>query len=194
MVLNGTFSLFDIENVESFCRAVINEHMKVGVRSHGTLTGPSSLTLTDQDDLLAYLISLTWELSRKFNTTDDGRGTNRFSGYALSILHKRIVDWQRSRFGSTRYGPRPVVELTDDERLHVADLVDLTGPEVLDLVNSVELAPAHRRTLANVVIPMVFNGATAEDYARKVGKPVGQVNQEIGALRRALVEKHLIAA
>jgi DNA-directed RNA polymerase specialized sigma24 family protein len=194
-MLGAKLSLFDVVDVEAFCRAIVREHTMVGVRTTAGITGPSALSPGDSEDLLAYLIETTWELSQRYHGKDDGRGKLRFSGYAITILHKRCVDWKRKRWHATRYGAAPVMEeLTEADRAQLADLVDLTGPEVLELVNSVELAEDHRRTLKLVVIPIVFAGGSVEDYSRRSGKPVSQVQREIGSLRRELERKQVLAA
>jgi DNA-directed RNA polymerase specialized sigma24 family protein len=188
-MLNGRLSYYDVEDVESFCRSVLTEHLATGVRkASGGSTGPSSLADHDYEDALAYLVVEAWRASVKF----DGRG--RFSGYLVQRLHRRIVDWKRERFGSTRYASRPVIELTDQDRDLVAELTDLSGPEVLDLVNSAELTLRSRRTLERVVLPIVFEGRSVEDYAERSGKPVTQINREVAALRRELEQKELLAA
>lgn len=194
-MLSRKWKLFDVEDVEAFCRAVMREHLAVGVKTNAGYSGHSRLTPHQQDDLLAYLIETCWRLSQKYHGKDDGRGKLRFSGYALPILHKRCVDWKRMEFGSTRAGFRASIELTDDERLYVADLVDLTGPEILDLVNSVEIGEYHRETLKRIVLPAVREQRTVEEYAKYSGIPRSELDRRIGALRREFERKpHLLSA
>lgn len=188
-MLHGTLELHDVRDVEALCRTVLHDHLATGKRTaNGGTTGPSSLSDHDFEDALAYLVTIAWKASERF----DGRG--RFSGYLVQLLHRRIVDWKRERFGSTRYTSRPIVELTSQDRELVATITDLTEPEILDLVNTIELSHPARTTLRRIVIPLVLEHRSIEDYADRSGIPIAQINRDIGRLRRELETKQLLAA
>lgn len=198
-MLAARMALYDIDDVEAFCRAALDEHLATGKRRRdGSSTMPAQLSAADYEDALAYLVSTVWEASEQFNPIDDGRGTNRFSGYAITIIHWRIVDWKRTRWRSTRYHAGIVEELTGDERDLIATFVDFTTAEVLDLVNSIELAgdedEQHRDTLHKIVVPMVLEEQTIEDFAIRSGIGVKAIRQRLGRLRRRLETTDLLAA
>jgi DNA-directed RNA polymerase specialized sigma24 family protein len=67
----------------------------------GSLVNRSNLKLGfhDREDLCEYLLATLWELSLRF----DGRQGSRFSAWARAILSKRVYDWQRQRYGRTRW-------------------------------------------------------------------------------------------
>lgn len=117
-MLNSVLSLHDIANVEAFCRAVIDDHVAFGVRTANGLSGPTkALTPEDREDLLQYLVMTTWRYSERYHGKDDGRGKLCFSGYVIGILHRRVVDWKRTRWRSTRYLKDPVIETPYDDEL-----------------------------------------------------------------------------
>jgi hypothetical protein len=84
VLLNGTFSLLDIRDVESFTGRIVE-------RTSGRLS------VEDREDLHVYLIAECWELSTRFQP-----GRISFSSYAGATLRLRVVDWTRSRFGRNR--------------------------------------------------------------------------------------------
>jgi hypothetical protein len=127
-MLNGVIALHDIEDVEAFCRAVIHDHLAFGVRTLNGLSGPSELSADDRDELLQFLIVTAYRYSERYHGLDDGRGKLCFSGYVIGILHKRVVDWKRSRWRSTRYLKEPVVEMSYDDELGYAVHHDVDGP------------------------------------------------------------------
>ena len=99
MLLNGTFALAGIEDVEAFTGRIVE---RSGLR----------LSTDDREQLHVYLIEECWELSLKRNPE---RGA--FSVWVGYALRRRAVDWQRTRFGRTRWVfkdriyERPRVEL-----------------------------------------------------------------------------------
>ena len=82
-MLNGSLSLHDIADVESFCSRVVD---KRGVTDFGYL---------DRDDLVLDLIVYVWRLSEQF---DRRRGT-AFSKFVSFALSRYIVDWKRATHG-----------------------------------------------------------------------------------------------
>jgi hypothetical protein len=99
VLLNGTFSLHGIRDVEAFTGRIVE---RSGLR----------LSVEDREELHIYLVEECWRLSLKH---DAKRGV--FSVWVGYALRRRAVDWQRSRFGRTRWQfkdrvyERPRVEL-----------------------------------------------------------------------------------
>ena len=89
-MLNGRLTLHEIDDVEAFCRRVVDAHLS-STRTH--------LRRDDADDLLAYTIELAWEISQRFDKTC---GVS-FSTYAYRLLRVRCVDWMRQRYGRTKW-------------------------------------------------------------------------------------------
>src|SRR4030095_2971081 len=113
-ILNGTFSLHEMEDVETWCSHIIRR---------------TNLVLTDQDreDLLTYLIETAWQLSLTYQHGDP-RFPTRFSVYAGGILPLRITDWRRQRWGRTTwqwngntYRRRAPILVSLDEPYHYVD-------------------------------------------------------------------------
>jgi hypothetical protein len=82
VLLNGTFSLHGIADVEAFTGRIVE---RSGLRLSGA----------DREELHVYLIETTWELSRQWEPRKNHRV---FSGWALVILKRRVYDWQRSKY------------------------------------------------------------------------------------------------
>jgi hypothetical protein len=98
-VLNGRYELLGIKDVEAFT-ARISEKTR------------SQLSYHDGLDLHAFLISECWELSLRYES-----GRQSFSTFAGTQLRWAVVEWQRRRFGRSRWVykdrvvERPRVEL-----------------------------------------------------------------------------------
>lgn len=86
-LLAGVLPLHDVRDTEAFCRSVIT-------------SSRLKLSRDDYDDCLAFLISTAWELSLRY---DPGDSPPRFSTYARNLLARRLIDWQRKRFGRTKW-------------------------------------------------------------------------------------------
>ena len=84
-MLTGTLSLHEIDDVEAFTLAIV-QRSRLELSHH------------DREDLVAYLLTECWRLSLRFEP-----GGISFSTYAGTTLRGRLVDWQRKRFGRTRY-------------------------------------------------------------------------------------------
>jgi hypothetical protein len=98
-----------VQDLEAFCSSIRAAHFGIGVRrSDGSTNGQLSLSSADAEDVLGYLVSRAWELSLRFNSRDDGRGTTRLGGFLAQRLHWACTDWTRRRFGSTRRTGRGV--------------------------------------------------------------------------------------
>jgi hypothetical protein len=90
--------------VESFCAAIARRY---------------ALPQQEQEDLIAWLIAITWELSLRY----DGSQGSRFSAYARHVLVRRAPDWRRQRDGRTVWKfkdhtyerPRPEFVSVDSE-------------------------------------------------------------------------------
>jgi hypothetical protein len=87
-VLRETWSLGDVEDVEAFAGAVLAKFLN-GERVAHQPGSAAFLSRDDHDDALAFLLAATWSAWLKFNPVDDGRGTNKFSGWLVWILHRR---------------------------------------------------------------------------------------------------------
>lgn len=85
VLLNGNFSLLGIQDVEAFTGQIVE---RSGLR----------LSVEDREELHVYLIEECWQLSTRFQP-----GRISFSSYAGTNLRLRVVDWQRQRFGRTRW-------------------------------------------------------------------------------------------
>ena len=85
VLLNGTFSLLGIQDVEAFAGGIVQ---RSGLR----------LSVWDREELHVWLIEECWRLSLKH---DAERGA--FATWAGYALRRRVVDWERSRFGRTRW-------------------------------------------------------------------------------------------
>lgn len=83
-MLHGKLSLFDIRDVEAYCLVVLEQRN-------------FELGFHDREDLLAYLIEVTWEESLVF----DASRYSAFSDYISRTLTFRAIDWSRRRFGRT---------------------------------------------------------------------------------------------
>lgn len=87
-LLNGIMKLGDMTDVEEFCHIQARTYL----RSHNIYIQPH-----EYEDLIAYLISMVWELyDRKWNRKDS------FTGYASYITPKRVTDYFRQRWGRNR--------------------------------------------------------------------------------------------
>jgi hypothetical protein len=112
-VLNGKLSLHGID-VEAFTAAIVRY-------SH------FQLSYHDRQDLHAFLIEECWKLSLRF---EPGIIRGGFSVWAGTTLRKRLIDWERQRFGRTKWQfsdrtyerPRTdIVSLDDPERDQLRD-------------------------------------------------------------------------
>jgi DNA-directed RNA polymerase specialized sigma24 family protein len=84
-MLSSTLTLHDVRDVESLCARVV-ERSGVELRSH------------ERDDLMAYLVSECWVLSRRYEA-----GGIKFSTWATTTLKLRAIDWVRKERGRTRW-------------------------------------------------------------------------------------------
>jgi hypothetical protein len=138
-VLRETWTLGDVRDVEAFCGDVIAKFTR-GERAGHKPGSDAFFSPADHDDAMAYLLGEAWIAWQKFNPVDDGRGTNRFSGFLVWTLHRRLVDFLRARYGSTRYNPerlkvRSVTPTYDIER-HISGAwldPEYDGADALDL-------------------------------------------------------------
>ena len=83
--MSSRFSLLGIADVERFCGRIVE---RSGLR----------LSTTDREELHVYLIEECWLLSERYRP-----GGASFSTWANTRLRLRVVDWQRQRFGRTRW-------------------------------------------------------------------------------------------
>jgi hypothetical protein len=187
-VLRETWSLGDVRDVEAFAGDVIAKFTRGERAAHKPGTD-AFLSPADKDDLLAFLLGASWEAWLKFNPIDDGRGTNRFSGYLVWVLHRRVVDWIRQTKGSTRYpNSRIVTELvpltpTIEERL--APFLDPEyddGDYGLDL----DVAPPGTREALELLQPLIDDDAeNVKQVAERAHAEPRQVVSALALVRAA---------
>lgn len=85
-LLNGVLELGDMRNVEHACDGIIVQYLR---------SRRSMLTPSEREDLLAFLVSESWMLHRRYDAT---RGA-KFSTFAYPQLRLRVVDWYRRKLG-----------------------------------------------------------------------------------------------
>jgi DNA-directed RNA polymerase specialized sigma24 family protein len=78
--------LHNVDDASAFCCAIVS---RSGL----------NLSFHDREDLEEFLLAECWRLSLRYQPG----GPKDFDGWAARILRVRVVDWQRSRFGRTRY-------------------------------------------------------------------------------------------
>jgi hypothetical protein len=84
-LLNAKFSLLGIADVEAFTGRIVE---RSGLR----------LSAQDREDLHVWLIEECWTLSTCYRP-----GRLAFAAFADRRLRLRVVDWQRGRWGRTRW-------------------------------------------------------------------------------------------
>jgi hypothetical protein len=122
-VLNSKLALHGIDDVEAFTAGIVQH-------SH------FELSFHDRQELHAHLISECWRLSLVYRP---GIIRGGFSLWAGTTLRKRLIDWERQRFGRTKWQfsdrtyerPRTeIVSLDDPQR---SQLVNALGTRTGDL-------------------------------------------------------------
>src|SRR5919201_2112785 len=103
-MLAGPLRLHDVADAEGLARDALNEQL----RTWGAYLQPC-----EYEDALAYLVGVAWELAGAY---DRARSDQAFSTYAGRLLRRRVADWYRSRFGSSRNVQRP--QLLSLDALH----------------------------------------------------------------------------
>jgi DNA-directed RNA polymerase specialized sigma24 family protein len=94
------------------------------------------LTFHDRQDLEQFLLVEVWRLSLRYEPGIIHKG---FSTWAGTTLRKRCVDWQRSRFGRTKFAfkdhvyERPRTEFVSFDDPQHNRVVDALGTEPGDL-------------------------------------------------------------
>lgn len=106
--MTEALSLHDVKDVDAWCSTFIE---RAGLE----------LSYHDREDLLAYVVVATWELSEQYRP-----GAASFSTWAGGLIGRKIADWKRSRYrtkwqfkGRVYERPRPVVfsiDADDSER------------------------------------------------------------------------------
>jgi DNA-directed RNA polymerase specialized sigma24 family protein len=143
--------------VEAFCGDVIVRFMR-GERATHLPGTDAHFSPADKEDALAFLLAASWEAWQHFRPVDDGRGTNRFSGYLVWILHRRLVDWIRQTKGSTRYPTSrfvaTLVPLTPAIEERMAPFLD-PEPDDGDYGLDLDAAPAGTREALELIRPLI---------------------------------------
>src|SRR6266496_3773256 len=86
-MLHGKLALHDVEDVEALAAYVIQ---RSGVE----------LSYHEHEELLSYLVEVTWELSLRY---EEGIIRKGFSLWATTTLKRRVVEWQRRDGRRTRW-------------------------------------------------------------------------------------------
>ena len=210
MLLNGRLTLHQpecdgrrcvpdecIADVEKFARSVISAHERAGVKRNGSLDRPGmTLTSSEREDLLAFLVSTAWEARQRFRPGNDGRAKrNRFAGYAAWVLHKRLVDWIRQTKGSTRFPNSRIVAtlvpLTPSIEERMAPLFD---PEFDDDDCGLDLDVAPEGTCeALAVVGRLVDDErlTQGALAAQLGVPAGRVSKAVRLVREEATRQGL---
>ena len=84
-----SLALWDVDDTAAFCAAIVN---RSGL----------PLSWSDREELQQHLFTICWELSLRYDSGNP-RYPPRFSVYATNLLRLRIVDWQRAKFGRSRW-------------------------------------------------------------------------------------------
>jgi DNA-directed RNA polymerase specialized sigma24 family protein len=158
-LLSGRYSLLGIDDVEGFCAAII-------------LRSQVDLAHHEHEDLLAYLVETAWELSLDFEP-----GGISFSTYAGTTLRRRVIDWQRQRFGGVP-GAFEIVSMNG----HPSRSSASTIPSTIDWDR---LSPEAAWTVTHLAFPMSC-GLSMLELAGQVGETTGWVTKRLKALRAEL--------
>ena len=127
-MLTGKLSLHEIDDVERFVVAIVNRHQP-------------GLNYDDHDDLIVHLVETCWELSLRYQP-----GGITFSTWSRATLQKRLVDWQRQRFGRTRWVFHDRVVERPPTELVSLDADDPDGPPLGETLGSRAGDPALGRS------------------------------------------------
>jgi hypothetical protein len=124
-MLNGTLSLHDVDDVEAAAQKIINDfsaRSRAYFRDH------------DREDLLAFLISIAWRLSVRY---DPNRGWS-YSKLFYQVGSRRIADWYRARYADTR-SAKPALPLSLDAPASTdTATTDGPGPSLVDTLAAQE--------------------------------------------------------
>lgn len=124
-----------IEDVEALCRKVAKDR---------TTQWGARLAEEKREELVSYLISVCWELSRRYDPKKDKHPN--LAAYAAKILTLRVADWYRQTFGDTRHGERPIVLSLDAPIALNASEEDEGADRLVDTLVSGSGDPAEDRS------------------------------------------------
>jgi hypothetical protein len=162
-ILATKLSLHDIGDVEAYCAAVLDRSLR---RQRGFLKPD------DREDALSHLIATAWELSRRWEPAR----CPSFADYLSEILPRRLVDWQRRRYGDSRYRRDVVREIVDADNRELLDLADEldVGDDIADRLSPLPvhpsaLTPRAQWILREIVAPLVERGDSYEEIATRYG-------------------------
>lgn len=184
-LLQGTLTLHDIADVEALARKALQDHLRQGAGRGQART--SWLNEDDHEDALTYLIATAWNLSRRYGPDADHPAIQSDRPFGLLcywLMRRRIVDWYRQRYGSTRYKTRPPLVPLDDHHQ------DDTGSSALDpaelLCFQLDMTDAEQAAYLTVALPFVESGLTEAGFAREEGMPRAWVEQGLALCRTAM--------
>jgi hypothetical protein len=168
-LLNSTWSLEDVDDVEGLIASVVDRYL--GRRG-------AYLSAGQREDLDAYLLGEVWRLYKKF---DPGKASTALSlsTYLTRRLDWCVTDWYRQTFTDSRYRVtflvREVVSLEDvDEQAAEADVSILAC-----------LSHTGRQRFERYGI-RVASDESKELIARRFNMDVCDVSEELEALRDEL--------
>lgn len=177
-LLSSPLALHDVRDAEALARSALRDHLRQGA-TRGE-SRPSRLSDEDFEDALSFLIGVAWDASRFYGP--EARmprivSEKPFSHLCYWLMRRRVVDWYRQRFGSTRYRPRPeLVALEEQGALEPAELLGL----------ELSLSEHERSCYLCIALPFAESGLTSAGYAREIGMPRSWVEQGLAVVREAL--------
>ena len=164
-MLTGKLSLHGIDDVEAFAAAIVNRS-RLELNHH------------DREDLACYLVETAWELSLKYQRGDP-KYPPRFSVYAAPILRNRVVDWQRKRFGRTRW--------VFHDRVHMRPGVELVSLDADDPDGTrFEKLSDRGQAILRLVAAPIWLGYSEREVARELGTTKRWVSYRLDELRAEL--------
>jgi hypothetical protein len=100
-LLNSTWTLEDIDDVESLCCKVLDNRL----RRWG-----ATLNEQENEDAMSYLLARAWVLYLRFDPWHEATYRRSFSTFLYRRLYNfEVINWYRQRFGDTRYHEDAVV-------------------------------------------------------------------------------------
>ncbi|MDQ2983520.1 MAG: sigma-70 family RNA polymerase sigma factor [Actinomycetota bacterium] len=183
-MLGGTLQLHDVRDAERLARSVIGKYERQGA-ARGE-RGRCYIREADRDDAVAFLVAEVWRAAKRFDAARFGG--RPFSAFAVQVAHRRLIDWLRLTYGSSRYLTPPVFVSLEALGADLPDDGALDRHEDDSLVDLDELTPA-ARDLFVVALEALGEGRRDQDsispraLARRTGGPQAQVASALKNMR-----------